>query len=108
VRRLILLSSLIKLENRQHQAILVVCVSVTLDHLAGVVYSSYTMVPSANIKKDIMDYPNSYELINQGSKRKLNSIQRVSVNTHKTKKFTVTKNMNRYDINLTVTNAIAK
>jgi hypothetical protein len=32
-----------------------------LDHLTGVEYSSYTMVPSANIKKDTMDYPNSYE-----------------------------------------------
>jgi hypothetical protein len=32
-----------------------------LDHLAGVEYSSYTMVPSTNIKKDTMDYPNSYE-----------------------------------------------
>ncbi len=57
------------------------------------------MVPSANIKKDTMDYPNSYEWIYQGSKQKMNSIQRVSVNTHKAMKFTVTKNMNRYDIN---------
>jgi hypothetical protein len=37
------------------------CTSVTLDHLAGVEYSSYTMVPSAYIKKDTMDYPNSYK-----------------------------------------------
>jgi hypothetical protein len=27
----------------------------------GVEYSSYTMVPSVNIKKDTMHYPNSYE-----------------------------------------------
>ncbi len=30
-----------------------------LNHLAGVEYSSYTMVPSANIEKNTMDYPNS-------------------------------------------------
>jgi hypothetical protein len=35
--------------------------SVTLDHLAGVEYASHMMVPSANIKKDTIDYPNSYE-----------------------------------------------
>jgi hypothetical protein len=33
--------------------------NITLNHLAGVEYSTYTMVPSANIKKDTMDYPNS-------------------------------------------------
>jgi hypothetical protein len=38
----------------------------------------------------------------------MNSIQRVSVNTHKTMNFTVSKNINRYNVNYTVTNAIAK
>jgi hypothetical protein len=56
------------------------------------------MVPSANIKKDTMDYPNSYEWINQGSKQKKNPIQRVSVNTHKTMKFTVTNKIDKYDV----------
>jgi hypothetical protein len=37
----------------------------------------------------------------------MNSIQRVSVNTHKTMKFTVTNKISRYDVHLTVTNAIA-
>ncbi len=55
-----------------------------------------------------MDYPKSYEWINQGSKQKMNSIQRVSVETHKTMKLTITNKTNRYDKNYTVTNAIAK
>jgi hypothetical protein len=38
----------------------------------------------------------------------MNSIQRVSVDAHKMIKFTVTKNINRYDIHYTLTNAIAK
>jgi hypothetical protein len=37
----------------------------------------------------------------------MNSIQRVSVDTHKTMNFTLTKNRNRYDVNYTVTNAKA-
>jgi hypothetical protein len=36
-----------KKKNRQHQAILLVYTSITLDHLAGVEYTSYMMVPSA-------------------------------------------------------------
>ncbi len=47
------------------------------------------MVPSANITRDTMDYLISYEQINQGSKWKLNTIQRVSVNTHKTMNYTI-------------------
>jgi hypothetical protein len=40
----------------------------------------------------------------------MNSIQRVRVNTHMTMHFTISKNMsnNRYDINYTVANVIAK
>jgi hypothetical protein len=45
------------------------------------------MVPSANTKREIMDYLISYELINQGSKRKMNTTQRVSVNAHKMMNF---------------------
>jgi hypothetical protein len=57
-----------------------------------------------------MDYLNSYKLINQGSKRERNTIQRVSVDTHKTMNFAISNNgsNNRYDINYTVTNTTAK
>jgi hypothetical protein len=47
------------------------------------------MVPSANITRDTIDYLISYKRINQGSKRKLNTIQRVRVNTHKMLNYTV-------------------
>jgi hypothetical protein len=40
-----------KLENRQHQLILVAEHSITLDRLIGVEYASYTMVLFANIKE---------------------------------------------------------
>jgi hypothetical protein len=45
-----------------------------------------------------------------GFKAEMNTIQRVSVDTHKKMNFTVFNIMsnNRYDINYTVTNAIAK
>ncbi len=57
-----------------------------------------------------MDYTISYKWINQGSKQKMNTIQGVSVYTHKTMNFTVSNNMNnsRYDINYAVKNAMAK
>jgi hypothetical protein len=48
------------------------------------------------------------QINNQGSKRKMNSIQRVSANMHKTMNFTLTKNINRYKMNYAVTNAVAK
>ncbi len=57
------------------------------------------------IKKDTMDYPNSYKWINQGSKRKMNSIQ---INTYKMMNFTVTKNIKTDMIQNTVTNAKEK
>ncbi len=59
------------------------------------------MVLSTNIRRDTMDYLISYEWINQGSTRKMTSIQRVSVNTHKTMDFTVYNNLNnsRYNLN---------
>jgi hypothetical protein len=40
----------------------------------------------------------------------MNTIQRINVDTYKTMNFTLSKNMNNriYDINYTVTNAIAK
>ena len=46
--------------------------------------------------------------MNQSGFKAENEFNSVSVDTHKTMKFTVTKNTNRYDINYTVTNAIAK
>jgi hypothetical protein len=45
--------------------------------------SIIVMVPSANTKRDTMDYLFSYKWINQGSKQKMNTTQRVSVNAHK-------------------------
>ncbi len=41
-----------------------------------------------------MDYLISYEWIYQGSKQKMNTIQRVSVNTYKTMNFTISNNTN--------------
>ncbi len=44
-----------------------------------------------------MDYLISYEWINQGSKRKMNTTQRVSVNAHKTMNFTIYNNKKPYN-----------
>jgi hypothetical protein len=63
--------------------------SMTLDHLAGVEYTSFLTVPSANILRDTTEKFISYESINQGSKWKMNTIQRVSVNTRKMINFTI-------------------
>ncbi len=62
------------------------------------------MVPSANIRRDTIDHLISYKWINKGSKQKMYTIWRVSVNTHKTMNFTIYNNItnNRYNINYNV------
>ncbi len=60
------------------------------------------MVPSANVIGDIMDYLISHKWINQGSKQKMNTIQRVSVNTDKTMNFTIYNNKKPWMLKLRI------
>ncbi len=68
-------SSRVTQENRQHQRILVVYAKCTRNHIIGVEYASYMMVPSVSSNKISWTILKLYKLHNQGSQRNMDAIQ---------------------------------